>query len=150
MARMHSRAKGKSGSKKPVKKIPSWAPYKGKEVEKLIIKYAKVGKSSSEIGMILRDSYGINSIHALTGKKMGAILEENKLSKKLPEDILSLIRKMVVIQQHREKNKQDQTAKRGQLLTSSKILRLVKYYKSVGKLPTDWELDVTRLKIYLE
>lgn len=150
MARMHSRAKGKSGSKKPAKKIPSWAPYKGKEVEKLIIKYAKVGKRSSEIGMILRDSYGINSIQALTGKKLGAILEENKLSKKLPDDILALIQKMVVIQQHREKNKQDQTAKRGELLTSSKIRRLVKYYKSAGKLPVDWELDVTRLKIYLE
>lgn len=147
---MHSRAKGKSGSKRPPEKIPSWAPYKGKEVEKLIIKYAKVGKSSSEIGMILRDNYGINSVHALTGKRVNAVLDENKLSKKLPEDILSLIKKMVVIRQHREKNKQDQTAKRGELLTSSKIRRLVKYYKSVGKLSADWELDLTRLKIYLE
>ena len=41
MAKMHSRARGKSGSTKPLKKVPSWAPYKGPDVEKLIVKYAK-------------------------------------------------------------------------------------------------------------
>ena len=34
MARMHSRRKGKSGSKRPLKQVASWAPYKEKEVEK--------------------------------------------------------------------------------------------------------------------
>ena len=147
---MHSRAKGKSGSKIPSKKIPSWAPYKEKEVEKLIIKYGKSEKSSSEIGMILRDSYGINSVKALTGKKITAVMSENKLEKNLPEDLLNLIKKMVGVKQHREKNRQDQTAKRGELLTSSKIRRLVKYYKSTSKLPADFNLDMNRLKIYLE
>ena len=52
MAKMHSRARGKSGSTKPVKKIPSWAPYKGPDVEKLIVKYSKAGKNTSEIGKI--------------------------------------------------------------------------------------------------
>ena len=50
MARMYSGSKGKSGSKKPLSRVPSWAPYKEKEVEKLVIKYSKAGKSSSEIG----------------------------------------------------------------------------------------------------
>lgn len=150
MARMYSKKKGKSGSKKPIKKIPSWAPYKGKDVEKLIIKYAKAGKSTSEIGMILRDSYGINSIKALTGKKVMAVLEENKLKKDLPEDIMNLIKKMIEIKKHLEVNKHDQTARRGFLLTESKIRRLVNYYKSNKKLPADWKLDIERLKIYLE
>ena len=36
MARMYSRKHGKSGSKKPAKKVnPSWTRYKGKEVELL-------------------------------------------------------------------------------------------------------------------
>ena len=150
MARMHSRDKGKSGSKKPLKKVPSWAPYKGKDVEKLVVKYAKAEKSSSEIGITLRDNYGINSVKALTGKSISTILKENKLSKELPEDMLNLIKKIIDIKRHLEKNKQDQTAKRGLLLTSSKIRRLVKYYKSSKKLPADWKLDMDRLKIYIE
>lgn len=150
MARMHSRAKGNSGSKKPLKKVPSWAPYKGKDVEKLVVKYAKAEKSSSEIGIILRDNYGINSVKALTGKKVSAILEENKLNKELPEDLLNLIKKVVEIKRHLEKNKQDETAKRGLLLTTSKIRRLTKYYQDTKKLPADWKLDMDRLKIYIE
>jgi len=150
MARMHSRAKGKSKSVKPVKKVPSWAPYKEKEVEKLIIKFAKSGKGASEIGLILRDSYGINNIKALTGKTIGKILEENKIAKQLPEDMLALIKKLVIIKQHMEKNKQDMPALRGLQLTGSKIRRLIKYYQRTKKLPEGWKLDMDRLKMYLE
>lgn len=150
MARMHSRKKGKSGSSKPIKKVPSWAPYKEKDVEKLVIKYAKSEKSTSEIGMILRDNYGINSVKAITGKSVSAILKEKGLLSELPEDLLNLIRKLVEIKTHREKNKQDQTAKRGFLLTNSKIRRLVKYYQSTKRLSADWKLDMDRLKVYIE
>lgn len=150
MARMHSRKKGKSGSKKPAKKIPSWAPYKDKEVEKLVVKFSKAGKSSSEIGMILRDNYGINSVKALAKKTIGEVLKEHQLVKEFPEDLLSLIKRMVAIKAHLEKNKMDRTAKRGLQLTNSKILRLVKYYKRTGKLAQDWSFDQERLKMYLE
>ena len=37
MAKMHSRKKGKAGSKKPATQA-KWVTYKGKEVERLIIK----------------------------------------------------------------------------------------------------------------
>ncbi len=150
MARLYSKKKGKSGSKKPIKKIPSWAPYQGKEVEKLIIKFAKAGKTSSEIGMILRDSYGVNSVKAVTQRSVSAVLEENKLAGKLPEDILSLIKKMIIINQHLEKNRHDETAKRGLILTSSKLKRLIDYYKKSKRLPADWVMDTERLKMYLE
>jgi small subunit ribosomal protein S15 len=150
MARMHSRDKGKSKSKKPIKKVPSWAPYQGKEVEKLIIKYSKAEKSSSEIGMILRDNYGINSVKALTGKSVTQVLTENNITKELPEDLLNLIQKMIAVKQHQEKNNHDMTAKRGYQLTSSKIRRLVKYYQKTNKLAKDWQLDMNRLKMYLE
>jgi small subunit ribosomal protein S15 len=148
MARMHSRDKGKSGSSKPAKRVPSWAPFKGKEVEKLVLKYAKAGKDSSEIGMILRDSYGINSVKALTEKKIGQILKENNLQPELPEDLLNLIKKLIDVKTHFEKNKQDMTSKRGVLLTSSKIRRLVKYYTRSGRVAKDFNVDMNRLKMY--
>ena len=53
IARMHSRKHGKHGSNKPAKKInPAWLAYDRKETEKLIVKLAKEGKTSSEIGFI--------------------------------------------------------------------------------------------------
>jgi len=71
MARIYSRRKGKSGSKKPIKKVlPTWVRYKAKEVELLIIKLAKEGKPLAEIGLILRDTYGIPSTRLLTNKKI--------------------------------------------------------------------------------
>ena len=150
MARMHSRDKGKSGSSKPMKAVPSWAPYKGKEVEKLVVKFSKSGKTNSEIGMFLRDNYGINNVKALTDKSISKILDENKLTKELPEDLLNLIQKLILIKKHFEKNNHDMTSKRGIQLTSSKILRLVKYYKKSKRLSAEWKLDMNRLKMYLE
>lgn len=147
---MHSGARGKSGSKRPAKHVPGWAPYKENEVEKLAVKYAKAGKSPSEIGLILRDSYGINSVQALTNKKLGAILQEHHVAKKLPEDLLALIKRMIAIRQHLEKNKHDEFGQRGLILVGSKIRRLVKYYKKNKKISVDWKLDTGRLKMYLE
>ncbi len=150
MARMHSRKKGKAKSTKPAKKVPSWAPYKEKEVEKLVIKFAKAGNTMSEIGLILRDSYGINSVKTLTNKRINQILKENNLVKDLPEDLLNLIRKMIEVKTHLDKNRQDKTAKRGLQLTQSKIMRLVKYYKKSKRLAADWKFNPDRLKMYLE
>ena len=100
--------------------------------------------------MILRDKYGINSVRALTEKRISGILAENKLTKELPDDLLALIGKLVSIRAHREKNKQDMTALRGEQLTTSKIRRLVKYYVASKKLPDGWKLDMNRLKMYVE
>lgn len=150
MARMHSRDKGKSGSTTPIKKIPSWMRYKETEIEKLIIKLAKAGNSSSEIGLVLRDTYGIHSVKAATGKKITKILEEKKLAKEIPDDLMALIVKFLDVKKHLEKNRQDKTAKRGLQLTDSKIRRLVKYYKSTGRLPADWKFDHEKVKMYVE
>src|SRR3989344_2787483 len=93
MARMYSGKKGKAGSKKPVSKRKlTWIRYSNKEAEQLIIKLAKQGKSKSEIGMILRDTYGIPSVKDLLSKRLHKILEENKLTQKLPEDMVALIK----------------------------------------------------------
>lgn len=144
---MYSGKKGKHGSKKPIKKtIPGWVRYDAKEVEALIIKSAKTGKTASEIGLILRDTYGIPSVRNVTKKKMNRILTENNLMPKLPEDMTALIKKDIAIMKHLENNKHDMAVKRGQLITESKINKLAKYYKKTGKLPENWIFDRTKAK----
>lgn len=148
MARMHSRARGKSGSTHPIKKTtPGWVQYKAKEVELLVVKYAKEGKKPSQIGMFLRDEYGIPDVKILTTKSISQILEEKKLSLEIPEDLLALIRKSVLLRKHMEDNKKDVSAKRGLQLTDSKIRRLAKYYKASKKLPATWKYDPEKVKI---
>ncbi len=151
MARMHSRRKGKSGSKKPIKKVlPSWTRYKPKEIELIIVKLAKEGKTTAEIGIILRDTYGIPSIKLLIGKRVNKLLKEKNVVKELPEDLTALIKKNVLIEKHLEKNTKDEVAIRGRGLTQSKIGRLVKYYKNAGKIPADWKYDRKRANILAE
>ncbi len=141
MARMYSKKKGKSGSTKPVKKTkPNWIRYDKKEIEQLVIKLAKTGKTTSEIGIILRDTYGVPDVRFLVGKKINKILQENSLQSKLPEDLMALIKRQIKILKHLEKNKQDKPALRGLQLTISKLNRLVSYYKGTGKLPQDWNI----------
>ncbi|MBU0536275.1 MAG: 30S ribosomal protein S15 [Nanoarchaeota archaeon] len=150
MARMYSRKKGRSGSKKPVNKARTWIRYKPKEVEMLIFKLAKEGKSSSEVGLVLRDTYGIPDSKFITKRKITSVIKEKGLAKELPEDLLNLIRRSVQIRKHLEENKKDMTALRGLQLTESKIRRLIKYYKETGVLPLDWKFDAKSLRGYAE
>ena len=151
MAKMHSRARGRSGSKKPLKQVKhGWIIHDAKEVEQLVTKLAKAGTPQSQIGLALRDSYGIPDVKAITEKKIGAILAENKLLKEVPEDLLHLIKKDIAIMKHLEANKHDLPAKRGLMLTESKIHRLSKYYLREGKLPKDWKYDRTKAKVLVE
>lgn len=151
MARMHSRKKGKSGSTKPIKKaVPSWSSYKPKEIEMLIVKMSKEGKTASQIGIILRDVYGIPSTKLLAKKKITQLLEAKKLTGDVPEDLMALMKKDVMIKKHMETNKKDTAALRGLQLTESKIKRLVKYYKEVGKLDKTWKFDPEKIKLVIE
>ena len=151
MARMFSRKKGKSGSTNPVtKSVPSWVKYSAKEVELLIVKYAKEGKTPSQIGLYLRDEYGIPDVKMLLKKSVTQILDEKKLSKKLPEDLMALLKKVLAIQEHLEHNHKDEPAKRGLTLTESKILSLVRYYKKTGRVSKDWNYNPKQIKMYIE
>ena len=60
MARMHTRRKGKSCSKRPmISENPAWVPLNATEIEDLIVKLAKDGMISAKIGLVLRDQYGV-------------------------------------------------------------------------------------------
>ena len=151
MARMHSRKHGKSGSKKPLKKsLPIWLRYKPKEVELIIAKLAKEGKNASEMGIILRDTYGIPDVRLLFKKKLSQVAKENNLAPELPDDIMALIRKSVIVRKHIETNDKDQTAKHGLNLTESKIKRLTKHYKKTGKLSAEWKFDPSRAGFFMK
>ena len=148
MARMHSRDKGKSGSKRVIKEH-SWVRHKPQEVELLVTKLAKEDKSTSEIGIVLRDTYGIPNVKQITEKSILQILRENKLEKDIPEDLMNLIRKLVTVKTHFENNRQDKTSLRGLQLTEAKINRLIRYYKQNDVLPIEWKLEADRLKLLI-
>jgi small subunit ribosomal protein S15 len=151
MARMHSGSKGKSGSKKPLRKASySWMSYKPKEVELLVIKLAKEGSAPSTIGIILRDTYGIPDVKAITKKSISQILEKKELLPKLPENLTALLKRVIELQKHLSTNKKDYTAKRGLMLTESKIRRLMKYYKRTGDLPENWKYEPERVRLLVE
>jgi small subunit ribosomal protein S15 len=150
MARKYSGAKGIAGSKKPIKKVvPSWNRYSPREVEMLIIKLHREGQSPSQVGLHLRDVYGIPSVKVLCNKSITDILADKKVLAPLPEDLQALIKKLILIKKHLDENKQDEVAKRGLRITESKIQRLVKYYKRTGRLAKDWTYDVTKAKLYV-
>jgi len=151
MARMYSRKKGKSKSKRPTSRtLPTWVRYKPKEVELLIVKLAKEEKSPSQIGLFLRDTYGIPDVKRLVGKKITTILKEHNLLQKIPEDLMALIKKSIAEKKHLEENKQDKVAKRGLQLTEANIRRLIKYYKKTKKLPIEWKYDTTTVALLVE
>ncbi len=151
MARMYSRRRGKSGSKKPTKKASySWMSYKPKEVELLVIKLAKEGNNLSTTGTILRDVYGIPDVKAITKKSITQILGKKELLPKLPENLTALLLRVIDLQKHLGANKKDQTAKRGLIITESKIRKLVKYYKNTERLSESWVYDSTRVKLLIE
>ncbi len=151
MARMYSRKRGKAGSKKPVKKVvPSWIRYKPAEVEHMIVKIAKEGKQPSQIGIILRDVYGVPDVKVLTKKSISQILDEKKLLTKVPEDLMALIKRSMQIRKHLETNRQDTSAGRGLIITDSKIGKLAKYYKSIGRIDKDWKYEPEKVNLYVE
>ncbi|MFA5796838.1 MAG: 30S ribosomal protein S15 [Candidatus Woesearchaeota archaeon] len=150
MARKYSGAKGKAGSKTPVKAVvPSWNRYGTREVEMLILKLKKEGKTPSQIGLYLRDVYGVPDVKILTGKSMTTILKEKGALDVLPEDLSFMMKKLIMIKKHLDDNKQDKVGLRGLQITESKINALVKYYKRTGRLPAEWKYDVNKAKLYV-
>ncbi|MBW3020888.1 30S ribosomal protein S15 [Candidatus Woesearchaeota archaeon] len=151
MARMHSRDKGKSRSYKPiVKTVPEWVEFKPKEVEMLIVKLAKQGKDPSQIGAFLRDHHGIPDVKTMLKKSITQVLAEKDLLSDIPEDLMNLLKKEVMVRKHLERNHKDEGAKRGLILTQSKTKRLVKYYRSSGRLPQDWKYDPKQIALLIE
>jgi small subunit ribosomal protein S15 len=151
MARVYSGKKGKHGSKKPpVKAAPKWFKMKKEGVEELVIKLAKERYSSALIGTILRDQYAIPNVKIVTGKSIAKIMKENKLYSDLPEDMLNLLKKAVVLRQHLQRQRADHHSAKGLQNLESKIRRLGKYYSRNGIMPKDWKYDPEKAKLIVQ
>jgi len=80
MGRLHSHNYGKSHSTRPLNpKSPSWITLEPKEIEELIIKYAKDDLPASKIGIKLRDQHAIPLVKPIIKKTITKVLEENDL-----------------------------------------------------------------------
>ncbi|MDR0768086.1 MAG: 30S ribosomal protein S15 [Methanosarcinales archaeon] len=139
MAKMHTKRKGKSGSKKPLRtEVPDWMNVSAEDAEKIVLDLWKQGVPTSQIGMVLRDQHGVGDVKLLTGKKITQILKDNEVAPRIPEDLANLIVKALRLRKHLAANKHDLHNKRSLQLTESKVRRLVKYYHSTKVLPMDW------------
>jgi len=151
MARVYSGKKGKHGSKKPpVKASPKWFKMKKEEVEELIVKLAKERYSSAVIGTILRDQYAIPNAKIVTGRSIAKIMKESKLYPDLPEDMLNLLKKAVVLRQHLQRLRADHHSEKGLQNLESKIRRLGKYYSRNGIMAKDWKYDPEKAKLIVQ
>lgn len=140
MARIHSHRHGKSHQTRPTsKRPPSWVTYNADEVTALTIKLAKEGVSASEIGVRLRDDYGIPLVKPIIGKSILQLLKENKLAPVIPEDLQNLLDSAKRVQSHISTYKADRRNVRSLELIEAKIYRLSKYYKETGALPADFK-----------
>jgi len=151
MARVYSGKKGKHGSKKPPVGItPRWVGYKKEEIEEIVVKLAKERNNTAVIGTILRDQYGIPDIKTIIGKTISKILKEKKLSSEMPEDMMSLLKKAVILRKHLLKHRGDMHSKKGLENLESKIRRLGKYYVRKGLLPKDWKYSAEEAKLIVQ
>ena len=120
---------------------PEWIAYSNEEIEEFIVKFKREGKTASQIGVILRDQYGIPSVKEVTGEKITQILKRNGQAEEYPEDLMNLIRRAVNIRDHLEENPKDLHSKRGLTIIESRIRKLASYYVSEGELPQGWRYN---------
>ena len=140
MGRLHTHNHGKSHSTRPLDlKKPSWVTQTPKEIEEMIVKYAKDGMTSSQIGIKLRDQHAIPLVKPILNKGITQVLDENKLSQDLPEDLNNIVNKAVGLQKHLKSNKLDNRNRRSLELIEAKVHRLSVYYKKIDRIPKNWK-----------
>lgn len=140
MGRLHTHNHGKSHSTRPVDpKKPSWVTQSPKEIEEMIVKYAKDGLTSSQIGVKLRDQHSIPLVRPIINKGITQVLDENKVNQELPEDLNNIVNKAVGLQKHLKSNKSDSRNVRSLELIEAKVHRLSVYYKKIGRIPKNWK-----------
>jgi len=150
MARMYARRRGTSGSVRPYRKeAPEWSNTDTTEIEKIIVDLRKDGMSSSQIGLALRDRYGVPDVKLATGKRVTEILREKGLDSEIPEDLRNLMQKALGMRKHLAENKKDVHNTRQLQITESKVRRLVRYYVGSGRLPEGWTYKPETAEILL-
>jgi len=139
---MHKAAHGSSGSSKPVEKEnPDWVEFEEEEIIEIILELREEGLQPAQIGLRLRDEYGVPSVKQATGKKLTEVLEEEDAAPEIPEDLNNLIEKAESIQDHVDENASDEQAQRQLELTKAKVRKVADYHRENGNIPSDWEYN---------
>ena len=140
MGRLHTHNHGKSHSIRPIDpKKPDWVKQTNEEIEGLIIKYAKEGMTTSQIGMKLRDQHAIPLVKPIIKKGIKEVLLENKLNSEIPEDLNNIVMKAVNLQKHLKENRSDNRNTRALELVEAKVHRLSTHYKKNGNIDQKWK-----------
>ncbi len=140
MGRLHTHNHGKSHSIRPVDpKKPDWVKQTNEEIEGLIIKYAKEGMTTSQIGLKLRDQHAIPLVKPIIKKGIKQVLIENKLNPEIPEDLNNIVMKAVNLQKHLRENKSDNRNRRALELVEAKVHRVSTHYKKTGEMDQKWK-----------
>jgi ribosomal protein S15P/S13E len=92
-----------------------------KEAEKIIIDLAKQGKTSENIGLILKKEHKILSKKNY-GKKISKILKENNLY--VNPDIKNIRENLEKLKKHISKNKGDKICRRALMIKDAKLRKL--------------------------
>ena len=151
MSRMHSKGKGASGSRKPHSQSPpEWSNSDKKEVEELILQLSEEGNSNASIGIILRDKHGVPNVRLVTGERISQTLQRLGKSGKLPEDLMSLMRRALRLIDHLSQNSKDIHNRRQLELCESKIRRLSRYYRENNQIDSDWTYKRDQLRLMVE
>jgi small subunit ribosomal protein S15 len=139
MARTHAHTHGKSHTNRPTSKnAPSWT-IANQEIVSKIVDFGKDGLTASEIGLRLRDEFAVPLVKPILGKTITEVLEENNITKTMPEDLERLVRKALGLQKHLNNHNSDKRNVRSLELIESKIHRLSRYYKKNSKIPQNWK-----------
>jgi len=140
MGRLHTHNHGKSHSIRPIDpKKPEWVKQTNDEIEGLIIKYAKEGMTTSQIGIKLRDQHAIPLVKPIINKGIKEVLIENKLNPEIPDDLNNIVMKAVNLQKHLKENRSDNRNTRALELVEAKVHRLSTHYKKTGEIDQKWK-----------
>jgi small subunit ribosomal protein S15 len=151
MARMHARRRGSSSSTRPPRTSnPEWVPIDAQEIAKLVAKMTKEGLSSSQIGIRLRDQYGVPNVKLAVKKSIVTLMKESGAKMEFPEDVRNLMKNAVKLATHLSSNVKDMHNRRRLHLIEAKIRRLVKYYHRMEIIPKDWHYSLESAKLLVE
>jgi small subunit ribosomal protein S15 len=140
---MHSHRHGKSQSTRPSsKRTPSWVNYSQDEIVANISKFLKEGSTPSQIGIRLRDEFGVPNTKTFLGKSINEVLLESKNAPAIPEDLGRLVERAGKLKEHLANNHADRKNVRSLELLEAKIHRLSNYYKRENKLAESWKYSV--------
>jgi ribosomal protein S15P/S13E len=151
MSRIHSGRKGRAGSHRPFPLTkPEWVSATTEEVVAQAVQLSKTGLTAAQVGLALRDSNGIPSSRAVTGKRLGALLAEAGLRPEIPEDLQGLLKRVVHLQRHLVAHPKDLANRRGLALMESRIRRLAQYYRQHRRIPENWRYSAAGAALQVE